>query len=532
MTLAELRIQNLGVVEDVTLVMQPGMTAVTGETGAGKTMLVEAIRLLSGARAEPHMIRTGATEAFIEGRFVSGESETILARAIPGDGRSRAYIDGRMSTIAALGEAAEQLIDLHAQNSHQSLLVPVAQRDALDQFANVDTTRLLTARREVAAIEERLRLLGGDAQTRAREIDLLRYQLDEIAAADLGDPNETELLAKQEETLADVTAHRVAAATVHEALSGEGAVIDGVSTALSAATSRTPLDEVAARLRAISAELDDLSLDVTRIVDQLVDDPELLAQVQARRHKLRQLEKKYGPNLSDVIAFRNEISARLQDLEQHDEVLAETEAALVAANDELQIAENEVFTARRKAAPKLQKAVEERLRHLALPNARFEVAVEQNEKHRAGEVTFGLSANPGMPVLPIAKAASGGELSRTMLALHLGLLNKQTHTQSRTLIFDEVDAGVGGEAAISIGRALAELAHANNQVIVVTHLPQVAACADNQLLVSKTAAKDSTSTNVVQLAGVEREIELARMLAGRPDSKSGRAHARELMSKK
>ncbi len=529
--LAELRIRNLGVVEDVTLLMHSGMTAVTGETGAGKTMLVEAIRLLGGARAEPHVIRSGANEAFIEGRFIDGETETVLTRAMPIDGRSRAYIDGRMSTVSGLGEVSERLIDLHAQNAHQSLLAPHAQRDALDEFGNVDTTRMAEARQSLAAVEQYLAQLGGDAQSRAREVDLLRYQLDEIEAANLDDPLETELLTKREEILADITAHRMAAEIVHEALGGDGAAIDVVGRATAAASTSAPLEEITSRLRSVAAELDDLLLDTTRALDQLVDDPEALAEVQARRHQLRQLEKKYGPSLGDVMAFRDEISSRLADLENHDESVAETEAALRAAKDNFGAAADAVFKARKKAAPQLQRVVEERLKHLALPNARFEVNVVQNDKTRSGDVTFGLSANPGMPVLPIAKAASGGELSRTMLALHLGLLKDGALSAIQTLIFDEVDAGVGGEAAVSIGQALSELAHAGNQVLVVTHLPQVAACADHQLSVSKTTVNESTSASVLELADAEREIELARMLAGRPDSESGRAHARELMGK-
>src|SRR3954447_11625558 len=249
--LAELRVRDLGVIADLTLVLTEGMTALTGETGAGKTLVVEAIELLMGSRADPVLVRPGADEAVIEGRFVSGDDEIVLTRAVPASGRSRAYVDGAMSPVSALAEAGGRLVDLHGQHTHQSLLHPAAQRSALDAFAGVDLTPLADARAAARQIEAQLADLGGDSRSRAREIDLLRFQVGEIDSAGVDDPDEDMALEQEEATLADATASREAAWVAHAALADDGRAADLVGTALAAIANRPPLADHATRLKTL-----------------------------------------------------------------------------------------------------------------------------------------------------------------------------------------------------------------------------------------------------------------------------------------
>ena len=539
--LVELVVRNFGVVEDVSLVWTPGMTAITGETGAGKTLLTEAIRLLVGGRAEPHMVRDGATEAWLEGRFSVGDDEQVIARAIPVEGRSRAYVGGRMVPISALTEAGEKLVAIYGQNGHQALANTVSQRRGLDNFAGTDVEELSESRSRLAQIESDISKLGGDSQSRAREIDLLRFQLEELEDAGIVDQDEETRLWSEEQALAGAAAHRQSAGAVHAALAGDSGVTDRLAEAIQDAGDQSPLAEIQNRLRDLAVQIDDVSRDASVLAEQLQEDPERLAHVQERRAALKQLQRKYGPTLQDVIDYNESTRGHLEELERHDEVLSDLERQRESAIEKLAVIEQRVEHQRRKGAPELAAGVEGHLKDLALPNARFEVEVEG----RAGDnVTFMFGPNPGMPLLPLSKAASGGELARTMLALRLTLMeNEASETGPATLIFDEVDAGVGGVAATAVGQALATLASGDysdcdagseahlgdRQVLVVTHLPQVAAFADRQILVDKAQLEDSTKVTVKTLDDGEREIELARMLSGRPESESGREHARELL---
>lgn len=544
--LDELHVRNLGVVEEANLVLGPGMTAITGETGAGKTLLTEAIRLLIGGRADAHMVRNGSTEARVDGRFITKQSvidlgdekasatdedyELIVARTIPASGRGRAYLNGSMASIADLQSTGSALVDIHGQNAHQSLLNPAAQRHALDAFAQVDLSKLQTIRRSINQIGKEIEALGGDARSRARELDLLKFQLVELDAAELSDNDEDAKLLAEETLLADAEAHRAAATEFHELLAGDGGASEKVAGALAAAKGRSPLKELETRLRAISAELDDIALESAEVSTALVDDPERLSAIQDRRAVLKSLQRKYGSTVAEMIAYREELRGRVADLESHDEVVAALEADREARTKELHDEERRIGRIRRKAAPGLSAEVEVRLRELALPNARFEIEV--GEDLAGDEVTFLLGPNPGMPMLPMAKAASGGELARSMLALRLALIGRDHgEHEAETLIFDEVDAGIGGEAAVAVGKALASVATASprTQVFVVTHLAQVAAFANQQINVQKKQGADSTNANIRVLAESEREIELARMLSGIPESESGVLHARELL---
>jgi DNA repair protein RecN (Recombination protein N) len=520
--LVELSVRQLGVIDELALRFGSGMTALTGETGAGKTLVVEALELVLGGRADGLLVRPGAGEAWVEARFDDGDDERILARAVPATGRSRAYVDGRMAPAGALAESGAALVDLHGQHAHQSLLSPAVQRAALDRFGAVDLEPLTEARRLRRAVDEALAELGGDTRARAREIDLLRYQVKELVAAGLDDPDEDRGLAGEEDALADATAHRESATAAVHALAGEEGAEEAIGAAVAAISGRPPFAEVEARLRAAAAEVSEAASDLRATGEALEDDPERLAALRARRQLLADLRRKYGDTLGEVIAFRDEAQARLEELESYDDRAAALERERAERDAEVAAAEAAVGEARRHAAPLLAEAVAGHLQALAMPRARFEVQVGAADP--GDDVTFLLGANPGEPALPLAKVASGGELARTMLAARLVLTDAPG-----TLVFDEVDAGIGGEAAVAVGQALADLA-AERQVVVVTHLPQVAAFADHQVAVTKHTQDGRTVARVEVLDDAGRVVELSRMLSGQPDSATARGHAEELLA--
>lgn len=526
--LSELSVRDLGVIEELSLVLGPGMTALTGETGAGKTLVVGAIELLLGGRAENSLVRPGAVEAVVEGRFDLDGEEVILRRVVPAEGRSRAYVNGAMATAATLADLGTRLVDLHGQQTHRSLLSTSAQREALDEFAQIDLGPLLAARQEVAALRHELTGQGGDAGARAREMDLLRFQLDELGRAGISDPDEDVHLDAEEDRLADAVAHREAGARAHAELQGDGAALDALGSAISSLSGRGPYHAVEGRLRASLEDLTDLAADLRDASEAIVEDPARLDEVRTRRQLLVELRRKYGsatsggdPTLAGVLAYAEQAAQRLAELERHEARAAVLDDELAAAEQREAAAAAVVGAARRAAAPRLGESVQRELRKLAMPKATLEVAVGATEP--GAEVRFLLAANPGAPALPLAKVASGGELARTMLALRLVL-----SAAPPTLVFDEVDAGIGGEAAVAVGAALARLGE-THQVLVVTHLPQVASAAHAHVGVAKQQRRTRTLTSVRHLDHEARVVELSRMLSGSPDSDAAHRHARELL---
>ncbi len=518
--LVELAITDLGIIESSSLLLGPGMTALTGETGAGKTMVVEAIDLLMGGRAEAHMVRVGAPEAVVEGRFVIGEDEHVLRRVVPRDGRSRAYIDGRLATVAALAEIGSTLVDLHGQHAHQSLLATAVQRAALDRFGRVPVGVLTEAKAALGALEAALADLGGDERARAREIDLYRFQVDELRAAAVQDPAEDDRLDAEEDALADAAEHRSAGASAVDALTGDGGSVDGLGAALALLDARSPFHDLTARLASVSAELRDVASELRDRAERIDEDPERLGAVRARRQLLRELRRKYGATLAEVLAYRAEAEGRLEELLSHDRRAAELDARRAKAVASLTAAQAEVRAARTAVAPRLADAVHGHLAELAMPKARLAVQVDGPA---GDDVRILLAANPGGELLPLAKVASGGELARAILALRLVLT-----AGPDTLVFDEVDAGIGGTAALAVGRALGALG-ATHQVLVVTHLPQVAAFADHHVVVTKHDDGERTVSDATVLSAKDRVVELSRMLSG-SDSAAARKHARELLT--
>ena len=524
--LAELAVRDLGVIDEVTLLLDPGMTALTGETGAGKTMLVGAIGLRAGDRADAAVVRPGADEATVQGRFVVDGDEVVLTRVVPRTGRSRAYRDGRLITAAELAELAAGLVDLHGQHAHVGLLTTASQRRALDRFAGVDLHELDAARRARRAADEELERLGGDAAARDRERDFVRFQLEESESAGLTDDGEDERLRAEESVLGDADAHREAAGAADAALSTERGARDRVATALAELGERAPFAPVAARLREVEADLADITQELRAVTEGIEGDPERLAAVQERRAQLADLRRRYSRDarstLAELFAVRDELSRRLEELDSHAERAAAAERDRERAEAALTKAAAAVGSRRRDQAPDLARAVRDRLHELAL--AKAEVRLDVGDDDPGDDVSFLLALNPGLPLAPLAKAASGGELARTMLAVRLIV-----GARVPTLVFDEVDAGVGGAAARSVGRALAALA-VDKQVLVVTHLPQVAAFADAQVALTK---QDDGATTVMRAEVLDAEPrvrELARMLSGLADSDTGQDHAEELLA--
>jgi DNA repair protein RecN (Recombination protein N) len=518
--LTELAVRDLGVIAELTLVLGRGMTALTGETGAGKTLLVEAIDLLCGGRADATRVRSGAEEASVEARFVVGDDEIVVRRVVPRQGRSRAYIDGRLATVSSLVELASRLVDLHGQHDHQSLLSSAAQRGALDRFAGVELGELVDARQRRRAIDERLEALGGDQRGRARELDLLRFQLEEIDSA-RPEPDEDEALAAEESLLADATAHREAASGAVDALTGDGGASEQVARALALVDERAPFAAIRDRLAAVQAEVDEAARDLREAGEVIDEDPERLDAIRERRQLLRDLIRKYGDTVDDVLAFADEVRARIDEIANHDERAHALEQERADVDAEIRRLERAVGKQRRAAGTPLATAVQAHLADLALPHARLDVEVGDDP---GDDVTFLLAANPGTTPLPLAKVASGGELARVMLALRLVLT-----AGPPTLVFDEVDAGIGGATALAVGRSLAALTD-EHQVLVVTHLPQVAAYADAQVAVTKEVDGERTVTVATPLDADARIVELSRMLSGTPDSETAHEHAQELLA--
>jgi DNA repair protein RecN (Recombination protein N) len=523
--LTDLHVRDLGVIEDLTLAFGPGMTALTGETGAGKTLVVEALQLVLGGRASVGMVRAGAAEALVEARFVVGEGpgerEVILARAVPAEGRSRAWVDGRMAPVGALGEAAADLVEIHGQHEHRALVTPVAQRHVLDAFAGTDLSRLRALHSQLRALDEALAALGGDEQQRAREADVLRYQVDEIAAARLSGPDEEVALRLEEDRLADAAAYREAALAAVELVNGEGGALDLLGRAGASVAGREGLASSHDRIGAAATELSDVARTLRDEVDGWEDDPGRLAEVQERRRLLAELRRKYGEDLAAVLAYAESGATRLRALEDAEDEAARLAAERRARREELAEAEAAVRAVRAAAAGEFGHRVGDHLAALAMAGARLEVRLGPDG---AGEpVELALGANLGEAVQSLAKTASGGELARAMLAIRL-----VGSGGPPTMVFDEVDAGVGGAAALALGESLHAVAR-RHQVLVVTHLAQVASQADAQVSVVKHESGGRTVTTAAAVAGEDRVTELSRMLSGHPGSEAARAHARELL---
>ncbi|WP_407841733.1 DNA repair protein RecN [Streptomyces sp. DSM 116496] len=569
-----MRIRSLGVIDDAVVELSPGFTAVTGETGAGKTMVVTSLGLLLGGRADPALVRIGAKAAVVEGRIVMrpdapaalraeeagaelDDGALLISRTVSAEGRSRAHVGGRSVPVGLLAELADDLVAVHGQTDQQGLLRPARQRQALDRYAGdavaVPLEKYAAAHRRLRAVAGELEEITTRARERAQEADLLRFGLDEIAAVEPLSGEDTELAAEAER-LGHAESLSSAAQVAHAALAGNvedpegvdaGALVAGAHRALESVRSHDPaLGALAERIGELGILLGDVAGELAGYADDLDADPLRLAAVEERRAALTQLIRKYGSaenGLDSVLEWAERGSVRLLELDGDDERIDELTAERDGLRLELSVLAQTLTDARNEAATRFASAVTEELASLAMPHARVTIDVRQTEDPEGVEVggrlvAYGpsgvdevellLAPHPGAQPRPIAKGASGGELSRVMLAVEVVFAGSDPVP---TYLFDEVDAGVGGKAAVEVGRRLAKLAK-SAQVVVVTHLPQVAAFADRQLLVEKTNDGSVTRSGVTVLEGEARIRELSRMLAGHEDSASARAHAEELLA--
>lgn len=555
--LIELVVEELGVIQRAELSLEAGSAALTGETGAGKTLLVSALGLLMGGRADKDLVRQGAPLARVEGRFLvrpghpcarlaadrdlsvqdAGDEpvELVLSRVVAADGRpSKARVNGHIVTLATLAEFGSKLLGIAGQNEHHKLADPAFQRALVDASAAAGTADLAAdvareVRAATAARKAAEELRVGE-RARSRELDVLRYEIAEIEAAGIK-PGEGDLLLEQAQTLESAAEIEAALAEVADLLSGEEGAAERIAGALAAARPVAGKDRSMAsmveRLDSIEIELADISSDVAKA--SVAPDPTSIEEVRERIGELQRLRRKYGADDAEVMRYLDQARARAEELSTATSRADELEAAADRHRAEAVRLAGELTRRRNDARGPLEKAVEERLAELSLSGARFEVRMEQRELYEGGAetVTFMFGAD-AQGLRPLAKAASGGELSRVALALYLVTATSEVET----MLFDEVDAGVGGEAARSVGRSLAELARtAGVQTLVVTHLPQVAAYADAHFRVAKTVGRDGAGavSSVHVLSVDERIDELSRMLAGLPDSQLAQEHARELL---
>ncbi|MFC9472845.1 DNA repair protein RecN [Nocardia sp. NPDC055002] len=578
--LTEIRIDGLGVISTATAQFHAGLTVLTGETGAGKTMVVTSLHLLSGARADAGRVRLGAAKAVVEGRFVvddvndaartavgevlesagaeaDEDGSVIAVRTVNSDGRSRAHLGGRGVPAAVLGEFTSRLLTVHGQNDQLRLQRPEQQLSALDQFAGDGVAGLLRKYQvhRRSWLDARTELLERTARSRelALEADRLKHSLTEIDGI-APEPGEDTRLVAEIRRLSDLDSLREAGVAAHESLSGPtdapadgGGVLDllGGARARLDSADDPALAALAPRLGEAIAVVVDVTTELSSYLSELPSDPSALDTMLNRQAELKSLTRKYAPDIDGVIAWADESRSRLDSLDVSEDALAKLAGEVETAAGKVREAARKLSAARAKSAGKLASAVSTELSGLAMGKARLEVQVRPLQasaqdsapleidgallhagSNGCDEVEFRLSAHSGAQSLPLSKSASGGELSRVMLALEVVLAGSD---HGATMVFDEVDAGVGGRAAVEIGKRLARLAR-THQVIVVTHLPQVAAFADTHLVVNKSDdGKGKVDSGVRALTDEERVVELARMLAGLDDTETGRAHAEELL---
>jgi len=538
--LRELHISELGVIGDLDLELHAGLNVLTGETGAGKTMVTVGLALALGARAGASLVRDGSEVARVQARFdaVPGseewaeEGEVILARTVGRDGKSTARVCGQLATASTLSELGGALVEVHGQHQTQRLLSTTTQTALLDRFAGAEHLEALSSYRGAwdrwRAARTALDELAQTSRDRERELDLLGHQVREIET--IGpQPGESDRLAAEEARLAHVERLLDLASAAEETLTGDGSIADGIAGVAAgladAARLDTDLAAVAGRAGGLAAEIAELGRDVRVYREGLLIDPDRLQDVRERIAALKGLQRKYGATDADVLGFGAEAADRLAALENADDRLTELTAEVEALGAELSAVASVVSEGRRSAAPRLAEAIERELHELGMPGSRLEVRLAETPELTptgAERAELRLAPSPGQRPALLARTASGGELSRTMLACRSVLADLD---QVPTLVFDEVDAGIGGEAGLAVGRRLARLA-ADRQVLVVTHLPQIACFADRHILVDK---RDGTA-GVRTLDDDERVHELSRMLAGLTGSEGAVTHAEELLA--
>jgi DNA repair protein RecN (Recombination protein N) len=543
--LLELTVQNLLLIEDARLELAPGLNVITGETGAGKTVLAHALDLLLGGRAKPGVVRPGSSEAYVEGIFelpaglrsehlAADATELVLARRVAADGRTRAYLGGRSITVGELRDLAGELLAFYGQHEHRKLMLSAAQLDILDGSAGLAQIERRTACaaawnavREARAELARLDELAG---ARERELDLLEFELREIEELDpQGDERDTLVLDR--DRLRNIEGLRLAATAAEQVLAGdEGGALTGLVTARSSLDGVRHVDPelavLAERVGALALEGEDLLSDLRRYTDGLEAEPGRLELIEERLAAIARLERKHGGTIAAVIEHAERCRARREELVGAELAMEAAQAGLEAAVAEHAALAEALSDARAAAAPQLAGAVAEALADLAMEQASFDVVLTPSDPGPFGveQAQFVIAPNPGVPAAPLRDSASGGELSRVMLAL-LGAAHGGGQT---TLVFDEIDAGIGGHTARAVGEQLRALA-AGRQILAITHLPQVASLAARHFTIAKDTAAKPTRTTVTRLADGEVVEELVRMLGADERDAGARRHAQELL---
>jgi len=545
--LHQLEIENYAVIEKLRVVFHCGLNLLTGETGSGKSILVDAFSLLLGARASPELIRTGTERARVAGVFELAapppgveleDGELVIERDILANGKSRVYLNGRLATVAALRELAPALGDIHGQHEQQDLFAADTQRDMLDQFAGAAGLRDQVAQVFVVWREtgRRLQALRHSEQEKLRLLDLWRFQHQEIIQAAV-QPGEDARLEEERRVLANLARIQQGAGGAYEALydspASAAAQIKSAARALEdLARFDTVFATLAQNLHGARIGLEEAALDLRKYLDRLEASPGRLAEIEDRLALLERLKRKYGASLEEVIAFGGQVGAQIAEMDSSEETARRLEEEQRRQASEYQDLTSKLSERRRQAAQKLEKPVEKELAALAMERTRFRVAFETIEPaaHGADRVQFLVSPNPGEPPRPLELVASGGELSRITLALKTCLAGAGTSSQlPRTLVFDEIDAGIGGRAAEAVGRRLQRLAR-SYQVLCVTHLPQIAGFGDHHYSVDKQIKSGRTITTVAELGPEERIQEIARMLSGAQVTPEALSQAKQLLA--
>lgn len=548
--LERLHIENLAVIESVDLDLSAGFSVLTGETGAGKSVLIHSLNMLLGERVGKDLVRSGCSKAVVSGVFTDlpavtvallreqgfeADDEVLIQRELTEDGRSSVRINGRPATVSILRSFGGQLVNIHGQHDNRALLDPATHVRYLDAFAKNDAQR--SSYREIFSalkdVLKRISQVDSDEQTRMQRMDLLSYQVNEINAADLKEGEEEEL-SRRRTVLANAEKIESALTSVYAAVSDDGCARDRISEAkydLEAVSNYDPiLAELSTRLASLSDELDDISAELRDFLDNQSFDPTELNSVEERLDLIYRLKRKYGANEEEILAFRDRAAAELETLTSSAEILEQLHAEKKRLFGDLKIAAAALTESRRKAGKTLEKSLTDQLAFLDMPNTGFCVRIQPSKDFTptgADIVEFLLSANLGEDLRPLSKIASGGELSRMMLAMKAVLTLDE---DASTLIFDEIDTGVSGKAAEKIAMKLKELS-CGKQVLVVTHLAQIAAYADSHYLIAKSVSDSRTRTSVTPLDLEGRVNELARIMGGISPTDATLAAARDLLSR-